>query len=190
MKNKKRYNFAAISGSLRKDSYNSMILKIVQKLAPENILIERLSINEIPLYNADLFENELPEAVDILADKIKSADALIIATPEYNFSVPGVLKNTIDFLSCSSKKPFNMKPVGIIGASTGMLGSSRSQYHLRQIMVGLNAYAMNEPGIMITRANKKFDSEGNLVDEKTQEALSRFIVALADFSNLFTSQKE
>jgi chromate reductase, NAD(P)H dehydrogenase (quinone) len=179
-----RYHFAAISGSFRKGSYNTMTLRVLQNLAPENITITHLSIMEVPLYNADLHTEKFPDVVNQLCDSIKAADALILVSPEYNYSVPGGLKNAIDILSRHPNKPFDMKPVGILGASTGLLGTARAQYHLRQIMVFVNAYVMNRPEVMISKAADKFDAEGNLKDEKTTEFLKTFIMNLADFSDM------
>lgn len=182
---KEKYQFAAISGSLREKSFNTMTLNAAKKLAPQNIVIDRLSIADVPLYNFDLHSVNFPESVEKSASTIKAADAVIIVTPEYNFSVPGVLKNAIDFLSRSPNKPFDMKAVGIMGASPGLLGTVRAQFHLRQIMVFLNAYVMNRPQIYITQANIKFDKDGNLIDEKTAELIRQFIVSLAEFSDRF-----
>ncbi len=179
---KESYTFVAISGSLRKGSYNTMALKAAQQLAPGNIFIEQLSIAEIPMYNADLHVKEFPEPVNKLADAVKDADAVIIVTPEYNYSIPGVLKNTIDFLSKHPAKPFNMKAVGIMSASPGLLGGVRAQYHLRQILVAVNAMCINIPEVMISQANSKFDEQGNLTDDKIKEFIQRFIQALAAFS--------
>ncbi|MGE5395761.1 MAG: NADPH-dependent FMN reductase [Candidatus Saccharibacteria bacterium] len=184
---KEKYHFVALSGSLRKGSYNTSLLRTVQKLAPENIKIEQLFIDEVPLYNFDLFEHVFPPVVEKLNDAIKAADAVIIVTPEYNYSVPGVLKNAIDLISRSPKKPFDMKPVGIMGASTGMHGTSRAQYHLRQIMVFLNAYVMNRPELMVAQAPTKFDEQGNLIDEKTRIYIEAFIRSLAEFSDRFNN---
>ncbi len=182
---KRQFNFVAISGSLRVNSYNTMVLKVLQKIAPENIVIEHLSVASVPFYNYDLHQKDFPHSVEELTDKIKKSDAVIFVTPEYNYSVPGVLKNAIDIISRSPQKPFDMKPVGIIGASTGMLGTARAQYHLRQIMVFVNAYVMNQPEIMIANAADKFDENGNLKDEKTLDLIRRFIESLADFSTRF-----
>jgi chromate reductase, NAD(P)H dehydrogenase (quinone) len=179
-----RYHFVAISGSFRKGSYNTMTLKMLQKLAPEHIEIEHLSIIDVPFYNADLHSEKFPEVVNNLCSSIKAADALILVSPEYNYSVPGGLKNAIDILSRHPDKPFDMKPVGILGASTGLLGTARAQYHLRQIMVFVNAYVMNRSEVMISKAADKFDTEGNLKDEKTAEFLKTFVNSLADFSNM------
>jgi chromate reductase len=178
----KKYNFVAISGSLRKNSYNTMVLRAAQKLAPEYISIEQLSIADVPLYNADLYLDHFPPAVDKLAEAIKTSDAVIIVTPEYNYSIPGVLKNAIDFLSRSPKKPFEMKAVGIMGSSPGMLGSARAQYHLRQVMVYLNAYVMNRPEVFISQVNTKFNQTGELIDDKTAGQIHKFIESLAEFS--------
>jgi chromate reductase, NAD(P)H dehydrogenase (quinone) len=184
---KDKCNFAAISGSLRKGSYNTMALHTLIELAPANITIEQLSIAEVPLYNYDLYAERFPEAVEFLADKIKAADAVIIVSPEYNYSIPGALKNAIDFLSRSAKKPFEMKAVGIMGASPGMLGTARAQYHLRQVMVFLNAYVMNRPEIMIAAADKKFDQSGKLIDDKTAGLLVKYLQSLAEFSDRISS---
>ena len=182
---KDKYKFIAISGSLRKGSYNTMTLKVMQQIAPAHISIEHLSIAEIPFYNQDLHDGKFPDEVMKLADTIRAADAVIIVSPEYNYSVPGVLKNAIDMLSRLPKQPFDMKAVGILGASPGMLGTVRMQYHLRQIMVFLNAYVMNKPEIMISKANTKFDEAGNMTDDKTKEILGKFIEGLAGFSEKF-----
>jgi chromate reductase len=182
---KEQYNFVAISGSLRKGSYNTLLIKNLQKLAPANIHIELLSISEVPFYNADDYTDKLPEVVEKLVESILVADAVIIASPEYNYSIPGVLKNTIDFISRSPKKPFSNKAVGILGASTGILGTARMQYHLRQVMVFLNAYVMNQPEVMVAQANTKFDTAGNITDEKTAKFLETYLQSLAAFSNRF-----
>lgn len=179
----KKYNFVAISGSLRKQSYNTMLLKVAQKLLPTNIAIEVLSIDDVPLYNADIHEKIVPESIDKINDAIKDADALIFVTPEYNYSVPGVLKNVIDHISSSPKKPFNMKAIGILGASTSLLGTARAQYHLRQIMVANNAFVLNKPEIMVTEAKKKFDEKGNFNDKDAEKMLVDFMNQLAILSD-------
>lgn len=186
---KKTYHFVAISGSIRKGSYNTLVLKTLQKLAPAHIRIEQLSIREVPFYNADLHEKKFPAHVERLNDAIKAADAVIFVTPEYNYSVPGVLKNTLDMISRSPKKPFDRKAVGIMGASPGLLGTARAQYHLRQILVFLNAFAMNQPEIMIGKVNEKFDAANQLSDRETEKMLTDFLEALAKFSDKFPPAK-
>jgi chromate reductase, NAD(P)H dehydrogenase (quinone) len=179
----RNYNFVAIIGSLRKDSYNKMLFKAAQKILPENIKIEILPIDDVPLYNADLHEKNVPESVDKLNDAIKATDALIVVTPEYNYSIPGVLKNVIDHISSSPKKPFEMKAVGIFGASTSLMGTTRAQNHLRLILSANNAYVLNEPEILVSEAKKKFDENGNLNDNKTESMLYDFMNQLATLSD-------
>jgi chromate reductase len=186
---KDSYHFAAISGSLRKESYNTKVLKALQNLAPENIVIEQISIVDVPMYNFDLHEKFYPEPVKKISTAIKNADALIIVTPEYNYSIPGSLKNVIDFLSKNPEKPFDKKAVGIISASPSLLGGVRAQYHLRQILVAVNAMSMNVPEVVITQVNTKFDETGNLIDEQTTVFLKNFIDALADFANVLNHNK-
>jgi chromate reductase, NAD(P)H dehydrogenase (quinone) len=182
---KEKYHFVAISGSVRSGSYNTLVLKALQKIAPKNVVIEQLLISEVPIYNFDLHEHQIPLEVKNLNDAIEAADAVIIISPEYNFSVPGALKNAIDFISRSPKRPFAGKPTGIMGASNGNVGTARMQYHLRQVLVGLNAFVMNKPEIMIAQVITKFDEAGNLKDEKTKEFLLKYIESLVEFSNIF-----
>ncbi|MBL7936145.1 MAG: NAD(P)H-dependent oxidoreductase [Bacteroidia bacterium] len=179
---KKTYRIAAISGSLRKNSYNTMALKVAQKIAPQNIVIDHLIITDIPLYNFDLHEKEIPVSVENICNAIKSSDAVMFFVPEYNYSVSGALKNTIDFISRSPLKPLDMKAVGIMGASLSLLGTARAQSHLRQILTAVNAYVMNSPEIMISEADKKFDKEGNLTCKETKKLMIKFIISLASLS--------
>jgi len=177
----KKYHFVAISGSLRQGSFNTMALQAAQQLVPANVTIEHLSIEDVPMYNFDLYDNHPPDIIEKLSKAIKAADALILVTPEYNYSIPGVLKNVIDFLSKHPDKPFDFKPVGIMGASPSSLGTARAQYHLRQTLVAVNALTLNQPEIMVAQANTKFDKEGHLTDEPTKAIISKFIVSLSEF---------
>jgi chromate reductase, NAD(P)H dehydrogenase (quinone) len=182
----KQYHFVAISGSLRKGSYNTMTLKAMQQVSPPNITIEQLSIEGIPLFNQDLHHDDVfPEQVFKLNEAIKAADAVILVSPEYNYSISGPMKNAIDMLSRLKGQGFDMKAVGIAGASPGLFGTARAQNHLRQVLTFVNAYVMNKPGIMIGQANTKFDEAGNLTDEKTKEFLKKFLESLAEFSERF-----
>jgi chromate reductase, NAD(P)H dehydrogenase (quinone) len=166
------------AGSLREDSYNKMLLAAAQELSPENIKIETFDLGCIPLFNQDL-ENIPNDKLKVFKEKIKTADGLLIVTPEYNYSVPGVLKNAIDIASRpSGTSPFEGKPIGIMGASTGMIGTARAQCHLRQSMVILNAHVMNRPEIMVSFAENKFDRAGRLTDEATRQKVEEFMVAL------------
>src|SRR5918997_1838619 len=138
-----------ISGSLRKGSFNSGALRAAQSLAPEGMTIEVAEIGDIPLYNEDVRTAGLPPSVERFRGEIAAADALLVVSPEYNFSVPGVLKNAIDWASRPPNQPFNEKPVAIMGASGGPVGTARAQYHLRQVLYGLNAYVLNKPEVFI-----------------------------------------
>ena len=171
-------NILGFVGSLRSGSYNKMLLKTAQELSPENVKIEIFDLEGIPIFNQDL-ENKPNDKLKIFKEKIKAADGLLIVTPEYNYSVPGVLKNAIDAVSRPyGTNPFEEKPIGIMGASIGMIGSARAQYHLRQSMVFLNAYIMNRPEIMVSFAENKFDQTGSLVSEITRQKVKEFMAAL------------
>jgi len=183
MSAEKQYHFIAISGSLRKGSYNTMALKALQRLAPSNITVEQVFFDKIPMYNADLHTEQLPVEVAPLVQQIKAADGVIIVSPEYNYSVPGALKNAIDVVSRHADKPFSGKAVAIMGASQGQIGTARMQYHLRQIMVFLNAFVINKPEIMIGHAQHKFDEAGNLTDELLIKQMPQLLLSLAKLSD-------
>jgi chromate reductase len=168
-----------ISGSLRKGSFNTAALRAAQDLAPEGIMITRAEIGDIPLYNEDVKNAGFPPSVERFRSEIAAADALLVVSPEYNFSIPGVLKNAIDWASRPPNQPFNEKPVGIMGASGGLVGTARGQYHLRQVLNGLNAFVMNKPEVFIREAGTKFDKDGNLTDQATKDFISQLLVALA-----------
>jgi chromate reductase, NAD(P)H dehydrogenase (quinone) len=156
------------AGSLRKDSYNKYLLRAARELLPEDAELEIFDLEGIPPFNQDL-ELDQTEKVREFKAKIRAADALLIATPEYNYSVPGVLKNAIDSASRPyGDNPFDGKPVAIMGASIGMLGTGRTQYHLRQSMVFLNMYPINRPEVIVTFAQQKIDQSGQMADEETR----------------------
>lgn len=171
------------AGSLRKGSFNKMLLQTAVDEAPETVGIEIFDLDGIPPFNQDL-ENSPHERVREFKAKIKDADGLLIAVPEYNYSMSGVLKNAIDAASRPyGTNPFEGKPVAIMGASIGMIGTARAQYHLRQSMVFLNAFPLNRPEVMVTFAESKFDESGKLKDEKTREKIEELIVALVEWIN-------
>lgn len=173
-----------ISGSLRKKSFNTAALRAAQELAPPGMTIEIYEgLRDIPAYDDDVREaSGYPAPVQDLRDRIAAADAVLIATPEYNYSVPGVLKNAIDWASRPPAQPFDGKPVAIMGASPGVLGTARAQYHLRQTFVFLNGMLLNRPEVMIGQAASRFDAEGRLTDDKTREFLHSLLVALQDWT--------
>jgi chromate reductase len=168
----------AISGSLRAASYNTLALKAAQKLAPAGMEIEIASIADIPLYNDDVRAAGEPASVTALKMKIKAAEAVLIATPEYNFSIPGVLKNTLDWMSRPPETPFAGKPVAILGASPGPVGTARVQYDLRKVFVFLDSFVVNKPEVFINQCMGKFDAQGNLTDEPTGKFIGDLLVSL------------
>jgi len=172
-------NVLGIAGSLRKGSFNRAALRAAQQLAPPGMSVEGFELDGIPAFNQDL-ERTPPEAVAELKKRIRAADAILMVTPEYNYSVPGVLKNAIDWASRPhGDSAWKGKPVAIMGASAGMFGTARAQYHLRQMFVFLDMYAVNQPEVMIAGAEQKFDAEGNLKDDKTKELIRRLLESLA-----------
>lgn len=168
-----------ISGSLRHDSYNTALLKAAVKLIPADVELEIITLENLPFFNQDL-ENENPsEVVATFKKKIENADAIIFSSPEYNYSIPGVLKNAIDLASRPwGKNSWAGKPAAIMGASVGMQGTSRMQYHLRQTMVFLDMHPLNQPEVMVSMAADKINATGEVTDVKTKEKISEMLVAL------------
>ena len=169
-----------IAGSLRAGSYNACLIRAAAETAPDGTtvaLFERLG--EIPLYNDDEKQKAIPDAVTDLAERIRGADGVLIATPEYNYGVPGVLKNAIDWLSRTPEQPFKDKPVAVLGAAVGVLGTARAQYDLRRVLVCLEALIMNRPEVFVGAANQKFDAAGTLTDDTTREFLGLYMKAVA-----------
>jgi len=148
------------------------------ELAPAGMVITPASI-DLPLYNEDLHERGDPAEVIKLKEQIAKADAVLIITPEYNYSVPGVLKNAIDWVSRPPEQPFSGKPVAIMGASPGKFGTARAQYHLRQTFVCLNAAVLNKPEVMVGGVMGLFDENGQMTDQPTREHIAKQLVALA-----------
>jgi chromate reductase len=174
----RKINILGFAGSLRKGSYNRALLQVAFGLIPEEASLEVFELEGIPLFNQDL-EGSMPEKVKEFKRKIRAADALLVVTPEYNYSVPGVLKNAIDWASRPpGDNSFDGKPVAVMSASTGMLGGARAQYHLRQSFVSLNMHPINKPEVLIILAGEKFDNEGRLVDEKAKELIRKLLEAL------------
>jgi chromate reductase, NAD(P)H dehydrogenase (quinone) len=138
---------------------------------------ETFDIAPIPVYNEDVRQHGFPPPVEDLRRRVEQADGLLIVTPEYNYSIPGVLKNAIDWASRPPDQPFDGKPIAIMGASPSLLGTARAQYHLRQCFIFLNAHVLNRPEVMITQAANKFDAEGNLVDGPTGDFITALLTA-------------
>lgn len=167
------------AGSLRAKSFNRALLEAARELVPDGVELEIFDLAGIPPFNQDL-ENPPAAPVKAFKDAIRAADGLLIATPEYNYSIPGVLKNAIDAASRPyGDNPFDGKVVAIMGASIGMLGTARAQYHLRQSCVFLNMHALNRPEVMVPFAQDKFDDQGQLVDKTTREKVAELVAELA-----------
>ncbi|HYZ31135.1 MAG TPA: NADPH-dependent FMN reductase [Crenalkalicoccus sp.] len=172
-----------ISGSLRRGSYNTAALRAARELAPAGMEIETYEgLRDLPPYDEDVRQQGFPPPVAELRARIKAADALLIVTPEYNYSVPGVLKNAIDWASRPPEQPFDGKPIAIMGASPGALGTARAQAHLRLMFIFLNGLLVNRPEVMIGQAASRFDAEGRLIDEPTREFVRALLVALKDWT--------
>lgn len=168
-----------IAGSLRKASYNRGALRAAQQLAPAGVRIEIFDLAGIPVFNQDE-DAKLPEKVAQFKASIRAADAILFATPEYNYSIPGVLKNAIDWASRPyGESAWDGKPCAVMGATVGSLGTARAQYHLRQIFVALNMYPLNKPEVLIADASGRFDDQGNLTDQKTKDHIKKLVDALA-----------
>ncbi len=169
---------AGISGSLRKHSMHKGILRAVAShLNNKGIEYIEVDISGFPLYDQDLNAQGIPDVVQQAHELLARADAIVLASPEYNYSVSGVLKNAIDWFSRVDNQAFNGKAVSIMGASPG-LGTARSQYHLRQILVFMNAFVVNKPEVMIGRASDKFNDQGDLIDERTTAFIDKALDSL------------
>jgi chromate reductase, NAD(P)H dehydrogenase (quinone) len=173
------FRVLGISGSLRQGSFNAAALRAAVMLAPAGMTIETAALRAIPLYDQDEEARGFPEPVRALGAHIRQADGVLIVTPEYNYSVPGVLKNAIDWVSRLPEAPFADKPVAIMGASPGMLGTARAQYHLRQSFVFLRSHVLASPEVMIPAAHQKFDAQGNLTDDATRGFIVKLLEAFA-----------
>jgi chromate reductase len=167
-----------ISGSLRRASVNTMALHACVQLAPADMVITPYDIRDIPMYDGDLEAAGMPAPVAALRAAIASADAVLLVTPEYNGSVPAVLKNAIDWASRPPSQPFNEKPVAILGVSPGALGTIRAQLHLRQILSNINAMVLNAPQVLIGGSGQKFDADGQLIDEGTRKFVGHLLTGL------------
>lgn len=184
---REKIKVVGIAGSLREKSYNRAALRAAKKLAPDNIEVEVFDrMADIPPYNQDR-ENDLPEAVVKLKKMVKAADGVLFVSPEYNYSVSGVLKNAFDWASRPyGKSAWTGKPAAIMGASSGMLGTARMQYHFRQVVVHESMPAVVESEVMIPHSADKFNERLELTDEKTKEKIVELLNALADLIKLYS----
>jgi chromate reductase, NAD(P)H dehydrogenase (quinone) len=173
------FHIVAFAGSLRRNSLNRGLLRATADLLPPEVTFEVVEISDFPLFNEDI-EKPVPRTVQVFRDKVQQADAILIATPEYNHSIPGVLKNALDWGS-RSPNIFSGKPLAIMGAG-GQFGTTRAQYHLRQVATALNMFAVTAPQVLVFNAESKFDQNGNLQDEKTREFIKKLLDAFLDLT--------
>ena len=177
-----------IAGSLRKGSYNRSALRAAQQLAPEGAQVEIFELDDIPAFSQDTEQNP-PAKVTELKERVRAADAILFVTPEYNYSIPGVLKNAIDWASRPyGDSAWEDKPVALMGASVGVLGTARAQDHLRQVFVFLNMHAVNRPEVMIGNAAERFDEQGNLTDETTKKLIGQLLQNLMAWTRQLRAQ--
>lgn len=182
-----KLNFIGFSGSLRAGSYNTAALRAAQQLAPAGVEISIHDISGFPPFNQDE-DAQPPQMVTDLKAAVRAADAVIFSSPEYNYSVPGHLKNVIDWASRPyGDSAWDGKPALIMGASPGAIGTARMQYHLRQSMVFLNMHPLNKPEIMINNCAGKFDDSGDLTDEKTRDFIRQALEALVHWTRRLRS---
>lgn len=177
----KKLHLAGISGSLRKGSFNTMLLNAAADLLPEGVTMSILSIKDIPVYNGDLDLPEVPErpeSVNIFRDALARADALVIVSPEYNYSIPGGLKNAIDWASRGLDSPLLNKPVALMGATPGMWGTVRMQTAFLPVFQALNMKPVQKPEVLVAIAGSKFDESGKLTDQLTSDSIVKKLEAL------------
>lgn len=178
------FRILGIAGSLRRASYNKGLLRAAQEVAPPGVEVEIFDLAPIPLYNADVEAAGDPEPVRLFKERIRAADALLIATPEYNYAIPGVLKNALDWAGRPpADSPLRQKPVALIGASTGMFGTVRAQLALRQVFVYTESYVLPRPELLVANARDRFDADGNLRDPEVRERLRAVVTALVAWAH-------
>jgi chromate reductase len=171
-----------IAGSLRRQSYNRAALRAAAELVPEGVTLDCFELDGIPIFNEDAEQTPAAAVVE-LKRRIRAADAILFVTPEYNYSVPAVLKNAIDWASRPyGDSAWSGKPAAIMGASIGTMGTVRAQYHLRQICVFLNLFPLNQPEVMIGNAAERFDAQGCLTDEATKDHVRKLLQSLVDWT--------
>ncbi len=172
------FKILAVSGSLRKGSYNSAALRAAQEVAPAGVTIEIADISDIPMYNDDVRSAGLPASCQRLRAQMAAADAVLFAVPEYNYAVASPLKNAFDWVSRPPDQPLNMKAVGLISASGGPLGGVRAQYAMRHMLIATNSFCVNNPQVVIGAAQTKFDENGKFNDQMGRDLIKQLIESL------------
>jgi chromate reductase len=178
-------NVLGIAGSLRRGSFNRALIQAAVELAPDGMTIETFDLNPLPLFNADIEEQGDPLSVVEFKQAIRDADALLFATPEYNYGLPGVLKNALDWASRPPESPLNGKPAAIMGASPGRTGTARSQLQLRQTLQSTKSPAMPGPEVLVAQAHELVNEDGVLTDDKTRQYVTKLLEALAQWAPRF-----
>ncbi len=174
-----------IAGSLRRGSYNRALLRSAQSLAPADMRLDLFDLHDVPFYDADVEKEGDPEAVTELKRRVREADALVIATPEYQHSLPGVLKNALDWASRPPKDPpLKGKPIAMMGATPGRYGTARAQAELRKVLAYNDAVVVNRPEVLVANAGETFDEAGELVDETARELVRELLTALGWWARL------
>lgn len=172
-----RLDILGLCGSLRAGSINRMALNLIGQSMPEGMTLEMVDLRGIPLFDGDVLAQGFPASVQALRERIRNSAGVVIATPEFNFSIPGVLKNALDWISRGDDQPFAFKPVAILSASPGPLGGARVQYDLRKVMLFMNAQVLAKPEVFIGAAAAKFAPDGSCTDEATRKIASEQMVA-------------
>lgn len=175
------FKILGICGSLRQKSYNMAALRTAGELMPDGMSLQITRFDDVPLYNQDIQDKGWPEPVQRLNREILAADGILIASPEYNYSVSGTLKNVLDWLSRLQPNPFTYKPVALLSATAGPLGGARNQYELRKMLGGFNALTLNRPEIFIGMAQTKFNADLKLTDEATRKIMGDQMTAFHDW---------
>lgn len=170
--------FIALSGSLRQASFNTALLRNAAQLLPDDVTMDILTLNDLPMLNPDQLGNGFPQQVLDLANTINQAQALVLASPEFNYSVTAAMKNAIDWLSIHPDAPLKHKPTALLSASPSALGGARAQYHLRQILIYPDAKLLNQPEIMVANAGERFNEQGEITDNTTRELIRTQMLAL------------
>ena len=172
------FKILAISGSLRKGSYNTAALRVAQEVAPAGVTIEIADISDIPMYNDDIRNEGYPASATRLRKQIAAADAIMFAIPEYNYAVSAPLKNAFDWVSRPPDQPMNMKAVALISASGGPLGGVRGQYAMRHMLISTNSFCVNVPQVVIGSAQTKFDENGKFNDQMGRDLIKQLVESL------------
>jgi len=174
-------HLACLCGSLRQKSFNMMVLRQAMASLPAGCSAELLDWKDVPPFNADDLENGFPPSVAQLREKIRAADGVLIVTPEYNFSIPGMFKNMVDWVSRGADQPFARKPVAIASATTGPLGGARVQYDMRRAMLFMDALVLQKPEVYVGNAASKFNAAGECTDEPTRQFLAQQMLSFSQW---------